>query len=212
MTQPLMKTGIHKNTGYRIGYTLIEMLITIAIIGILLSLLIPMVGKARLRGQSASCQNNLKQQYLSLMMFAEDHDGIMPPGSEEWPPENGLFDGEEIKMTAESLIPYADRTIWYCPSDYMKKKSKRYSYSWSLYWVKKNISTLTPKSVLSYARWYWHSDHWLSEDQSKMVNHTDPQRQLLYDGRINSLYGDGRVEWVRMTLYIPHDVVPHRRK
>jgi prepilin-type N-terminal cleavage/methylation domain-containing protein len=58
-------------------FSLIELLVVIAIIGILASLLMPTLSKARFKAQSASCTNNLKQAGHALYMYAEDNNDAL---------------------------------------------------------------------------------------------------------------------------------------
>ncbi|WDE99358.1 type II secretion system protein [Lentisphaera profundi] len=53
-------------------FTLIELLVVVAIIGILASLLLPSLGKARQKGMTAVCQSNLKQQAIIFSMYNDD--------------------------------------------------------------------------------------------------------------------------------------------
>src|SRR6266576_6777335 len=60
------------------AFTLIELLVVIAIIAILASLLLPALSKTKYSGMRASCINNIKQQYLSQILYADDSNGKFP--------------------------------------------------------------------------------------------------------------------------------------
>ena len=60
------------------GFTLIELLVVIAIIAILAGIIFPVFARARQKGHQASCQSNLKQLAMAILMYADDHSGYGP--------------------------------------------------------------------------------------------------------------------------------------
>ena len=64
---------------YTKNFTLIELLVVVAIIGILASLLLPILGTARTKAVQAVCKNNLKQFGTTMFIASDDFDGRVPP-------------------------------------------------------------------------------------------------------------------------------------
>src|SRR5271169_449380 len=57
----------------RRGLTLVEILVVIAVIGVLLAMLLPALEKAREQANTVRCANNLSQIGLALLLYAQDN-------------------------------------------------------------------------------------------------------------------------------------------
>ncbi len=98
----------------RVGFTLVELLVVVTIIGILIGLLLPAVQSAREAARRAKCSNNLKQLSLALLQYHEAN-GIFPPAS-NWPNvqqmdarENADFGPNWVILT----LPFLDQENLY---------------------------------------------------------------------------------------------------
>ena len=122
----------------RRGFTLIELLVVIAIIAILAALLLPALGRAKLKAQGVQCMNNGKQMMLAWRMYCDDGLDIVPSAygyaNSDWIPfdfemswtGNPVVDGQnpnnwdvEVVVKKSRLWPYCGNSagIWRCPAD-----------------------------------------------------------------------------------------------
>jgi len=103
----------------RSGFTLIELLVVIAVISILAAILFPVFARARENARRSSCQSNLKQLGLTMMMYSQDNDERLMPVQSTTPKEGGTTTARWPQI----LAPYIkSRGFVMCPSaDYTKK-------------------------------------------------------------------------------------------
>src|SRR4051812_47331682 len=79
-----LKLETMKRTTKADGFTLVEMLVVIAIIATLMALLFPAVGGMAERGKITQDMNNLRQLGLATQMYLNDNDGAFFLPTENW--------------------------------------------------------------------------------------------------------------------------------
>jgi prepilin-type N-terminal cleavage/methylation domain-containing protein/prepilin-type processing-associated H-X9-DG protein len=97
------------------GFTLIELLVVIAIIAILAAILFPVFARARAKARQSACLSNMKQISLALIMYASDHDQLLPYWC-VW--QNGT-DHDNLDVTWDvSINPYMKNSqLLICPDN-----------------------------------------------------------------------------------------------
>lgn len=93
------------------GLTLVELLVTIAVVGILAAILLAVVGSVRDRGHTTHCAANLRAIHSAHMLWAADHGGTIPMGQydDNGTKRNLTYINSEVRDEFYAYLPPATR-------------------------------------------------------------------------------------------------------
>jgi len=145
------------------GFTLVELLVVIAIIAILASILFEPLLRARGMARRAVCASNLKQLYLSMIMYADDFDG-WGIGTMAWGSPN-CFSFETDAGWVSSYFP--NPNLFRCPdTDWTAYKGGTWSYrpgyristkQYGSYWLMFGYSFHTSTCASDFYGWHMYT-------------------------------------------------------
>jgi len=158
-------------------FTLIELLVVVAIIGILASLLLPSLSKAREKGRVAVCKSNLRQQVLMFHMYADGNDDNYPQElpTGRWPMGHFLGNEAFLGLYKSGLVNNGE--VLYCPSNTNNWITYKKHYK-----PEEQIATSTGKFWTMYPYWakYQRAMTATPDDISTGIT-SDPETMLLSD-------------------------------
>ena len=163
-------------------FTLIELLIVVAIIGILVSLLLPSLTKAREASKNVVCKSNLKQIYVSFQTYAKNNNGYFPQTASVSQEDTSLhaWKTSQAEHLKEQYLSNAF-DIFYCPMDQKTKQERENHWNWG-------GGPGANNSVLGYSKWsnkrITNTDHY--QETLSNVNNDSPLLGDLYRKLFNN--------------------------
>lgn len=103
----------------RRGFTVVELLVVVVVVGLLSSLILPALGRAKSKARGATCLSHLRQINLGVRMYADDSDDAAPRPTEANDPTVSLVGYKRLVRTylgSGSRSPAQER-IFACPAD-----------------------------------------------------------------------------------------------
>lgn len=103
------------------GFTLIEILVVISIISLLISIMLPALGQARVMARRMQCMNNLRQMGIAMHTYSADYDGYFPTALDQasWYPPLTLVNTLVVSgnYLPVSNLGYGYTEVMKCPDD-----------------------------------------------------------------------------------------------
>jgi prepilin-type N-terminal cleavage/methylation domain-containing protein/prepilin-type processing-associated H-X9-DG protein len=183
------------------AFTLIELLVVITIIGILASLLMPALARAKAKAKDTSCLNSLKQIGLAVTMYADENRGFLPDA--EPLPTEPLDVANPMPRICDVLAPQLglghstnSNALFRCPLDNQRRfETEGTSYEWNYVYSGKKLDQLkfgfrfrggipTEQAMLLFDYENFH----MGRNSSNTNGQTNTK---------NVLYGDGHVAMLR---------------
>ncbi len=178
------------------AFTLIEMLVVVAIISLLVAILLPSLNRAREQARMATCLSNLRTLGQALVMYADDNKDRLPNANLP----NMFIDGSEepstIMMIGLTRKYVRAPAVFHCPMDsdpvpttidnvyYSVRNSARISYDfYSFWWYPEYGPKLTS---IKFAPLAWDID-------GGSAKPTSVQNHGTKGG--NVVFGDGHATW-----------------
>ncbi|HEX2951604.1 MAG TPA: DUF1559 domain-containing protein, partial [Armatimonadota bacterium] len=169
---------------HRGGFTLIDLLVVIAIIAILAAILFPVFAKAREKARQTQCLNNLKQIGMGIQMYTQENDEKFPVAfTEPSGNANGIYDdGTDALQWRTDIGSYVSaEKVFKCPS--VGKNTSGYYYGYEAFLSGRALGGFNARL----------NDIPVVGDAEAPVLESPSEASMRHNGKANWTFGDGHV-------------------
>ncbi|MFA6287600.1 MAG: prepilin-type N-terminal cleavage/methylation domain-containing protein [Opitutaceae bacterium] len=200
---------------FRAGFTLVELLTVIAIVGILVAIMIPVVGTMRERARDSKCKSNLKQLITAYLLYSQDNRGKVV--NDTWPQQLESYMVRLNRSTNQTMYE-----MFACPSVFREPTDTAFSMYNSTYAANVHGAVYTtvygfpraptmlnaianPGRVFVFADWL---PGWRKAEKYDFWRLDDPvsgkEKTFRHNGKVNAVFVDGHIEQIASPF--PRDV------
>lgn len=175
------------------AFTLVELIVVVAILGILAAILLPVFNRTRCSESGSTCRSNLKQIALAWTQYAADYDHAPTLAI------NGAFWG-----WSDALLPYgAKSTIFHCPSRRVLAGTDPTALDYCDYWMNRRIAGRALNQVAFPARTLLFGEGESGNAQYALSHlpiqwrNTETSPAKRHSEGANYAFADGHVRWLK---------------
>lgn len=139
----------------RTGFTLVELLVVIAVIALLIALTSAALRKARAQANAVVCESNVKQLALGLLMYAEQNETFPHGFTNDFSPTTDYLGSAATDRLGwwwlNDIEDFARKSaskerVFYCPSKKLDSPKLHSNILWGNYGVNRSICRTLPSS------------------------------------------------------------------
>lgn len=195
----------------RVGFTLVELLVVVAILSVLAALLLPALTRAKESARGTQCRHHLRQLGLAVRLYADEHDDAFPRSQHSAFAHGELPWGRSIaEQLGSSRKAWTNllNGVYHCPSD---RRTAPWSYGLNVYFElgpdddyagkpatwRRTTALPHPVATILFAENHSTADHLMAHFWFS-TNDTTGLAARRHGGRAHYAFADGHTERLRL--------------